>query len=283
MWSKNASRQKRREAFLHLSADLSKEIHLLALNAPAADPVKAYLLFAQYQLIGTTACTNMEHTLQQARHALGYYRSQKYWQDDLRAYQDSKYDAVRAFSFEKSEGCHSFSKVEGEYPYPYEQRQREWKRFWPEGLEEAKPPAYAGAGTYRYPYLNLENGETETVSVRFDRDCTAPVPPRVSEKGRRKAISVTLDELLNTAKEMAEMHPGDPCYAILMYCFLAVLYRMCYHYKQSCHAVEYALAVRSRYNYGIEYDIPKSICKLIILWMILRIHFPSIAPTPQHW
>lgn len=29
--------------------------------------------------------------------------------------------------------------------------------------------------------------------------------------------------------------------------------------------------------------IPKSICKLIILWMILRIHFPSIAPTPQHW
>lgn len=196
-------------------AAIEAVLHLLALNAPAADPVKAYLLFAQYQLIGTTACTNMEHTLQQARHALGYYRSQKYWQDDLRAYQDSKYDAVRAFSFEKSEGCHSFSKVEGEYPYPYEQRQREWKRFWPEGLEEAKPPAYAGAGTYRYPYLNLENGETETVSVRFDRDCTAPVPPRVSEKGRRKAISVTLDELLNTAKEMAEMHPGDPCYAIL--------------------------------------------------------------------
>ena len=196
-------------------AAIEAVLHLLALNAPAADPVKAYLLFAQYQLIGTTACTNMEHTLQQARHALGYYRSRKYWQDDLRAYQDSKYDAVRAFSFEKSEGCHSFSKVEGEYPYPYEQRQREWKRFWPEGLEEAKPPAYAGAGTYRYPYLNLENGETETVSVRFDRDCTAPVPPRVSEKGRRKAISVTLDELLNTAKEMAEMHPGDPCYAIL--------------------------------------------------------------------
>lgn len=81
-------------------AAIEAVLHLLALNAPAADPVKAYLLFAQYQLIGTTACTNMEHTLQQARHALGYYRSQKYWQDDLRAYQDSKYDAVRAFSFD---------------------------------------------------------------------------------------------------------------------------------------------------------------------------------------
>lgn len=178
-------------------------LHLLALNAPATDPAKAYLLFTQYQLIGTTACTAMEHTLQQARHTLGYYRSQKYWQDDLRAYQDPKYDAVRAFSFEKSGESRSFSKAEGEYPYPYKQRQREWERFWTERLEEAKPTSYAGAGTYRYPYLNLETGETETVSVRFDSDCTAPVPPGIPEKGRREPISVTLDELLNTAKEMA--------------------------------------------------------------------------------
>lgn len=190
-------------------------LHLLALNAPATDPAKAYLLFTQYQLIGTTACTAMEHTLQQARHTLGYYRSQKYWQDDLRAYQDPKYDAVRAFSFEKSGESRSFSKAEGEYPYPYKQRQREWERFWTERLEEAKPTSYAGAGTYRYPYLNLETGETETVSVRFDSDCTAPVPPGIPEKGRSEPISVTLDELLNTAKGMAGMHPGDPCCEIL--------------------------------------------------------------------
>lgn len=196
-------------------AAIEAVLHLLALNAPATDPAKAYLLFTQYQLIGTTACTTMEHTLQQARHTLGYYRSQKYWQDDLRAYQAPKYDAVRAFSFEQSGESRSFSKAEGEYPYPYEQRQREWERFWTERLEEAKPTSYAGAGTYRYPYLNLETGETETVSVRFDSDCTAPVPPGIPEKGRREPISVTLDELLNTAKEMAGMHPGDPCCEIL--------------------------------------------------------------------
>lgn len=165
-------------------AAIEAVLHLLALNAPATDPAKAYLLFTQYQLIGTKVCTDMEHTLQQARHTLGYYRSQKYWQDDLRAYQAPKYDAVRAFSFEKSGESRSFSKAEGEYPYPYEQRQREWERFWTERLEEAKPTSYAGAGTYRYPYLNLETGETETVSVRFDSDCTAPVPPGIPEKGR---------------------------------------------------------------------------------------------------
>ncbi len=91
-------------------------LHLLALNAPATDPAKAYLLFTQYQLIGTTACTTMEHTLQQARHTLGYYRSQKYWQDDLRAYQDPKYDAVRAFSFEKSGKVVRFPKQRGNIP-----------------------------------------------------------------------------------------------------------------------------------------------------------------------
>ena len=197
-------------------AAIEAVLHLLALNAPDADPAKAYLLFTQYHLIGTTACTAMEHTLQQARHTLGYYRSQKYWQDDLRAYQDPKYDAVRAFSFEKSEEGHSFSKEEGAYPYPYEQRQREWERFWPDGLEEAKLPSYAGAGTYRYPYQSSENGDSETVSVRFDSGCIAPVPSRIAEKGRREPISVTIDELLNTAKEMAEICPGDPCYAILM-------------------------------------------------------------------
>ena len=39
-------------------------LHLLALNAPATDPAKAYLLFTQYQIMDTSACTAMEHTLQ---------------------------------------------------------------------------------------------------------------------------------------------------------------------------------------------------------------------------
>ena len=97
-------------------AAIEAVLHLLALNAPATDPAKAYLLFTQYQLIGTTACTTMEHTLQQARHTLGYYRSQKYWQDDLRAYQAPKYDAVRAFSFEQSGESRRFPKQRGNIP-----------------------------------------------------------------------------------------------------------------------------------------------------------------------
>ena len=196
-------------------AAIEAVLHLLNLNAPGADPAKAYLLFTQYQLIGTTACTAMEHTLQRARRTLGYYRSQKYWQDDLREYQDQKYDAVRAFSFEDLDGATGFSKAEETYPYPYAARLKEWTRFWAEQSEEAKTPAYAGAGTYKYLYENKETGEVEPVKVRFDGDCITSTQTKIPEKGRRAPISVSLDELLATAEEMAAICPGDPCHKIL--------------------------------------------------------------------
>lgn len=196
-------------------AAIEAVLHLLTINAPDADPTKAYLLFTQYQLIGTKECTTMEHTLQQARHTLGYYRSQKYWQDDLRDYREPRYNAVRAFSFEELDGTVSFSKTKGAYPYPYEERQKEWAHFWPECFEDSRTPPYAGAGTYRYVYPNLESGEVEAVQVKFDNDYAPSVQLTTPEKGYRAPISISLDELLNAAKEMAEICPGDPCHMIL--------------------------------------------------------------------
>lgn len=196
-------------------AAIEAVLHLLILNAPEADPNKAYLLFTQYQLIGTTECTIMEHTLQQARRTLGYYRSKKYWQDDLRDYREPRYDAVRAFSFTELDGIVSFSKTEGACPYPYEERQKEWVCFWPECFEDSRNTSYAGAGTYRYAYSNIDSGEAETVQVKFDNDYALPAQLPVSEKGCRAPISISLDELLNVAKEMSAICPGDPCYTIL--------------------------------------------------------------------
>lgn len=77
-------------------------LHLLSVNAPDADPQKAYLLFAQYHVIGTSQCTATERQLERARSSLGYYRSKKYWQDDLRQYCNSNYDALRAFEIDIS-------------------------------------------------------------------------------------------------------------------------------------------------------------------------------------
>ena len=40
-------------------AAIEAVLYLLSLTAPDADPTKAYLLFTQYQLIGTTQCSKL--------------------------------------------------------------------------------------------------------------------------------------------------------------------------------------------------------------------------------
>ena len=111
-------------------ATIEAVLHLLYINAPEADPQKAYLLFAQYQLIGITQCSAMDHLLQNARHTFGYYRSRKYWQDDFSEYCDPKYSAIRAFSVTSDAGGLHLTKAETGYPYSYEKRCMEWNRFW---------------------------------------------------------------------------------------------------------------------------------------------------------
>lgn len=195
-------------------AAIEAVLYLLSITAPDADPAKAYLLFTQYQLIGTAQCSGLEHTLQQARFKLGYYRSQKYWQDDLREYRKKRYDAVRAFSIQEVDGKRSFSKMIGAYPYPYEKREREWERFWPESVECSKVPAYAESGTYRYMY-HLASGDAEPVRVKLNCVGTATAWPIQAEKSCRSPIAISIEELLSTAEKMAELCPGDPCHAIL--------------------------------------------------------------------
>ena len=195
-------------------AAIEAVLYLLSLTAPDADPAKAYLLFTQYQLIGTIQCSALEHTLQQARFRLGYYRSQKYWQDDLREYRKHRYDAVRAFSIQDTNGKQFFSRITTPYPYPYEDRKKEWARFWPESVENSKMPDFAETGTFHYMY-NLESGDSETVHVKLDCKSTNTVWSTPTEKNCRPSITISIQELLNTAETMAERCPGDPSYTIL--------------------------------------------------------------------
>ena len=195
-------------------AAIEAVLYLLSLTAPDADPTKAYLLFTQYQLIGTTQCSDIEHTLQQARFKLGYYRSQKYWQDDLREYRKKRYDAVRAFSIQQVDEKRSFSKAIGPYPYPYEERAKEWVRFWPERVEDLKAPTYAESGTYRYMY-SFESGDSETVRVKLNCAGVDTASSMPVEKNCRPPITISIKELLSTAEKMAEICPGDPCFTIL--------------------------------------------------------------------
>lgn len=196
-------------------AEIEAVLYLFTQNAPQADPTKAYLLFTQYQLIGATECSPTDHDLQTARAALGCFRSQKYWQDALQEYRDSKYDALRAFTFTITENTLRVSMVDTPYPYPYEKRKKEWEAFWTEAHEAPISPAYAESGAYKYIYPNIDSGESDTVQVKFDECPKGNDLKAYSAKESRATISITLKELLNTAAQMSDLCPGDPCYTIL--------------------------------------------------------------------
>ena len=150
-------------------ATIEAVLHLLYINAPEADPQKAYLLFAQYQLIGITKCSAMDHLLQNARHTLGYYRSRKYWQDDFSEYCDPKYSAIRAFSVTSDAGGLHLTKAETGYPYSYEKRCTEWERFWNTAGEKKQELPVAEDGRFFYVYQGSENGEAERVYITFPK------------------------------------------------------------------------------------------------------------------
>ena len=197
-------------------ATIEAVLHLLYINAPEADPQKAYLLFAQYQLIGITQCGAMDHLLQNARYTLGYYRSRKYWQDDFTEYCDSKYSAIRAFSVTKdADGLH-LGKADLGYPYSYEKRCTEWERFWNTAGEKKQDLPVAEDGRFSYVYQGSENGEAERVYITFPRyQRKLHNISECAHENSKAPIKITIAELLECAKKMREINPNDYCYQIL--------------------------------------------------------------------
>ena len=197
-------------------ATIEAVLHLLHINAPEADPQKAYLLFAQYQLVGITQCSALDHLLQNARYTLGYYRSRKYWQDDFMEYCDSKYSAIRAFSIIKDADGLNLAKADPGYPYSYENRCTEWERFWNTAGEKKQELPVAEDGRFFYVYQGSENGEAERVYITFpQKKGNAQHTSACVHEEPKEPIRITIAELLECAKKMREIKPDDYCYQIL--------------------------------------------------------------------
>ena len=197
-------------------ATIEAVLHLLCINAPEADPQKAYLLFAQYQLIGITQCSAMDHLLQNARHTLGYYRSRKYWQDDFSEYCDPKYSAIRAFSINSDASGLRLTKADPGYPYSYEKRCTEWDRLWSTAGEKKQELPVAEDGRFSYIYQGSENGEAEHVYITFPKKQGKQQNTSACAHEDPKApLRITIAELLECANRMREINPNDYCYHIL--------------------------------------------------------------------
>lgn len=197
-------------------AAIEAVLHLLQVYAPDADPQKAYLLFAQYQLIGIAQCNGMDHVLQNVRNTLGYYRSRKYWQDDFSEYCDPKYAAIRAFSVGSGANGLQVTKEKTGYPYSFEKRIVEWDRYWTATDEKKTELPVAEDGRFSYIYLGNEDGEAERVFVTIPKKHSEAQNIEKNSQGLcREPISISVAELLDCAQKMYEIDPKDYCYKIL--------------------------------------------------------------------
>ena len=83
-------------------AAIEAVLHLLTLTAPDVDPTKAYLCSPNINLLVPKSARPWNILCSRLDAHWGYYRSQKYWQDDLRDYREPRYHAVRAFHLKTS-------------------------------------------------------------------------------------------------------------------------------------------------------------------------------------
>uniref|UniRef100_UPI003FEF6F2F pPIWI_RE_Z domain-containing protein n=1 Tax=Ruminococcus bicirculans (ex Wegman et al. 2014) TaxID=1160721 RepID=UPI003FEF6F2F len=187
---------------------------LLEKCKPEGDPTKAYLLLHNYSLLGEVVCDETAFLLQKAHRLLHSCSSKMNWAKVLENYRNAQSEFCLYIFTEKIEKGSKVLKfarntelaVEPDRAYVYFEYIRKHK--------EERHFEYAKGGKYSYSIKDKTSSTVYSADVKIpDRTPQMPVSP--PPKKTRKTISVSTDELLASAAEMAEKKPDDYCYSIL--------------------------------------------------------------------
>lgn len=187
---------------------------LLEKCKPEGDPTKAYLLLHNYSLLGEVVCDETAFLFQKAHRLLHSCSSKMNWVKVLENYRNAQPEFCLYIFTEKIEKGSKVLKfarntelaVEPDRAYVYFEYIRKHK--------EDRHFGYAKGGKYSYSIKDKTSSTVYSVDVKIpDRTPQMPVSP--PPKKTRKTISVSTDELLASAAEMAEKKPDDYCYSIL--------------------------------------------------------------------
>lgn len=187
---------------------------LLEKCKPEGDPTKAYLLLHNYSLLGEVVCDETAFLFQKAHRLLHSCSSKMNWVKVLENYRNAQPEFCLYIFTEKIEKGSKVLKfarntelaVEPDRAYVYFEYIRKHK--------EDRHFGYAKGGKYSYSIKDKTSSTVYSADVKIpDRTPQMPVSP--PPKKTRKTISVSTDELLASAAEMAEKKPDDYCYSIL--------------------------------------------------------------------
>lgn len=187
---------------------------LLEKCKPEGDPTKAYLLLHNYSLLGEVVCDETAFLLQKAHRLLHSCSSKMNWAKVLENYRNAQPEFCLYIFTEKIEKCSKVLKFARNTELAVEPDRADVYFEYIRKHKEERHFEYAKGGKYSYSIKDKTSSTVYSADVEIpDRTPQMPISP--PPKKTRKKISVSTDELLASAAEMAEKNPDDYCYSIL--------------------------------------------------------------------
>lgn len=187
---------------------------LLEKCKPEGDPTKAYLLLHNYSLSGEVVCDETAFLLQKAHRLLHSCSSKMNWAKFLENYRNAQPEFCLYIFTEKIEKGSKVLKFARNTELAVEPDRADVYFEYIRKHKEEKHFGYAKGGEYSYSIKDKTSSTVYSADVKIpDRTPQMPISP--PPKKTRKKISVSTDELLASAAEMAEKKPDDYCYSIL--------------------------------------------------------------------
>lgn len=178
------------------------------------DPTKAYLLLHNYSLLGEVVCDETAFLLQKAHRLLHSCSSKMNWAKVLENYRNAQSEFCLYIFTEKIEKGSKILKFARNTELAVEPDRADVYFKYIRKHKEDRHFEYAKGGEYSYSIKDKTSSTVYSADVKIpDRTPQMPISP--PPKKTRKKISVSTDELLASAVEMAEKKPDDYCYSIL--------------------------------------------------------------------
>lgn len=187
---------------------------LLEKCKPEGDPTKAYLLLHNYSLLGEVVCDETAFLFQKAHRLLHSCNSKMNWAKVLENYRNAQPEFCLYIFTEKIEKGSKVLKFARNTELAVEPDRADVYFEYIRKHKEERHFEYAKGGKYSYSIKDKTSSTVYSADVEIpDRTPQMPISP--PPKKTRKKISVSTDELLASAAEMAEKNPDDYCYSIL--------------------------------------------------------------------
>lgn len=176
---------------------------------PKIDAKKVYLLLCNYSVIGKICSLEETSFLEKAHIRLRSLCSKRNWNKKLEAYRDESFSNIRLFDFQDKKDDNILTITRNKAAIPVPSRTTAYEEEITSYIQK-KHIQYALKGRFEYWISN--NLPKATVELNSKRPNN---PKSKDNKEARELITVSVEELINSAEKMKQQKPDDYCTDVL--------------------------------------------------------------------